>query len=135
MGDDRVVLTDRERRALAGLAESIGDPWLAGQLAGQEPQSARPARRSVGSFLSRFNTANAPGWIGVVLVLAGAALALTTFASSIPAASLGLLVMGIGLWRLLAERGGAMYRRLSRLTERRVPEPVSSPPRTPPAAP
>ena len=37
--DDGIVLTDREREALAGLAESIGDPWLAGQLAG--PARAR----------------------------------------------------------------------------------------------
>lgn len=132
MGDDGVVLTDRERQALAGLAESIGDPWLAGQLAGQDAQSAPPAGRAVGSFLSRFNSATASGWVSLVMVLAGAALALTTFASSTLVASLGLLAMGTGLWRLLAERGEAMFRRW---TERRVPEPVSSPPRTPPAAP
>ena len=105
MGDDGVELTDRERQALAGLAESIGDPWLAGQLAGQDAQSAPPARRAVGSFLSRFNAATASGWVSVVMVLAGAALALMTFARSTLVASLGLLGMGAGLWRLLGRAG------------------------------
>src|SRR5438093_4288946 len=43
--DEGIVLTDREREALAGLAESIGDPWLARQLAGGEQTPAQSRRR------------------------------------------------------------------------------------------
>ena len=43
--DEGIVLTEREREALAGLAESIGDPWLAGQLAGRGHAPARPKGR------------------------------------------------------------------------------------------
>lgn len=133
MGDDGdgVVLTDREREALAGLAESIGDPWLARQLVGQDTPSPRPKQRCAGSVLQRCSSAAASGWIGLVLVLAGAALTVTTFASSTVLASLGLVVMGAGLWRLLADRGDVILRRL---TERRAPAPEPSPPHTPPAA-
>ncbi len=135
MGDERVVLTERERQALAGLAESIGDPWLARQLAGQDAESPRPKPRFADSA-QRFNAATSAWWIGVVLVLAGAVLAVTTFASSPVVASLGLVAMGAGLWRLVTERGYVIIRGLtSRLTERRVPEPAQSPPHTPPAAP
>jgi len=74
--DEGIVLTDEEREALTGLAESIGDPWLAGQLAGQGQSPARPKRRP--AWL-RFA---ATGWAGLLLVLAGAALAVTTFIHS-----------------------------------------------------
>jgi hypothetical protein len=132
VGDDGVVLTDRERQALAGLAESIGDPWLARQLVGQDTQPPRPKRRFSASIVHRFGSAATSGWIGLVVVLAGAALTVTTFASSTVAASLGLVVMGAGVWRLVVDRGDVIVRRL---TERRVPAPAPSPPRTPPAAP
>lgn len=136
MGDDKVQLTDREREALAGLAEQIGDPWLARQLAGQEDGGEPPSpgkRRGGGSPLRRLNAATAPAWVALVLVLAGAALAVATFARSIPVASLGLLVMGAGVWRLAVDHSDVIARRLN---ERRVPVPApSSPPRIPPATP
>ena len=138
MGDDNVQLTDREREALAGLAEQIGDPWLARQLAGQGgggdvPPAHREERRLAGSVLRRINVATAPAWVAILMVLAGAALSLATFASSIPVASLGLLLMGAGAWRLVVDHTGFVARRIN---ERRaeVPEP-SFPPRRPPATP
>jgi hypothetical protein len=133
VGDDGVVLTDRERQALAGLAESIGDPWLAGQLVGQDKQPPGPKRRVAGSILHRLSSAAAvSGWIGLLLVLAGAALTVTSFSFSTVVASLGLVMMGVGLWRLVVDKGDVILRRL---TERRVPGPEPSPPHTPPAAP
>jgi hypothetical protein len=108
--DESIVLTDREREALAGLAASIGDPWLAGQLAGREHVAARPTHRP--TWLS-FVRGVAPGWIGVLLFVAGAALAMTTFMHSTVAASLGLVVMGVGLWRLVVDRGDGVVRRLT----------------------
>jgi hypothetical protein len=136
VGDENVQLTDREREALAGLAEQIGDPWLARQLAGQdgagEPRA--PERRRVGgSILRRLNGATAPAWVAIVMVLAGAALTVATFAGSLPVACLGLLVMGAGAWRLAVDHSDVIARRLS---ERRTPVPApSSPPRRPPAMP
>ena len=135
MGDDGVVLTDRERQALAGLAESIGDPWLARQLAGQDAQPPRPKRHIAEPIVERFSSAAAPGWLGLVLILTGAALAVTTFAFSTVLAALGLVVMGAGLGRLVADRGEVIVRRLTELASRRVPAPEPSRPRTPPAAP
>jgi hypothetical protein len=133
VGDDGVVLTDRERQALAGLAESIGDPWLARQLAGQEAAPPRPKHPVAGSVLRRFGAAAASGWVALLLVLAGAVLAVATFAYSTVVASLGLLVMGVGGWRLAIDKGDVVIRRLS---ERRTAAPAPSfPPRTPPAAP
>ena len=135
MGDDGVVLTDRERQALAGLAESIGDPWLARQLAGQDVQPPRPKRRIAEPIAERFSSTATPGWLGVVLIAAGAALAVTTFAFSTALAALGLIVMGAGLGRLVADRGEVILGRLTELAQRRVPAPEPSRPRTPPAAP
>ena len=138
MGDDNVQLTDREREALAGLAEQIGDPWLARQLSGQGgggdvPPSRREERRLAGSVLRRINAATAPAWIAILMVLAGAALSLATFASSIPVASLGLLLMGAGAWRLVVDHTGFIARRIN---ERRAEVPAPSfPPRRPPATP
>ena len=135
MGDDGVVLTDRERQALAGLAEQIGDPWLARQLVGQEnppPPPPPPQKsRSAGSILARLTAASASGWVGLLLLLAGAVLVVTTFAFSTVLGAFGLLVMGAGLWRLVTDKGDVIARRLK---ERRVPAPAPSPPRTPPAA-
>ena len=139
MGDDKVQLTDREREALAGLAEQIGDPWLARQLAGQ-PQDGRgnepptPSEPRVGgTVLRRLEAATAPAWVAILMVLAGAALCLATFAGSIAAASLGLLVMGAGAWRLVVDHSGFIARRIN---ERRAEVPAPSfPPRTPPARP
>jgi hypothetical protein len=121
--DEGIVLTEREREVLAGLAESIGDPWLARQLAGRDQPVPRPKRRpDVAPLL-----AAAGGWVGLLLVLAGAVLAVTTFARSTLAASLGLVVMGVGVWRLVVERGDDVVRRF-----RARPEPRS--PRRPPGA-
>ena len=109
--DESIVLTDREREALAGLAASIGDPWLAGQLAGREHVAAGPTHRRP-TWLS-FVRGVAPGWIGVLLFVAGAALAMTTFMHSTVAASLGLVVMGVGLWHFVVDRGDGLVRRLT----------------------
>jgi hypothetical protein len=135
VGDEKVQLTDREREALAGLAEQIGDPWLARQLAGQERGAdERPSpreRQLAQSTLRRINAATAPAWVAVMMVLAGAALSLATFARSVPVASLGLLVMGAGAWLLLVEHSGLIARRIN---ERRAEvSGPSFPPRTPPA--
>jgi hypothetical protein len=113
-GEDGIVLTEREREVLAGLAESIGDPWLAGQLAGGEHSPAPTPRRprrwpSAGTTLA--GTALG-GWIGLLLVVAGATLAATTFIHSTVVASLGLAVMGVGLWRLAVDRGEVIVGRL-----------------------
>ena len=136
MGDDNVQLTDREREALAGLAEQIGDPWLARQLAGHDGGGEQPSprERQLGrSALHRLDAATAPAWVAIVMVLAGAALSLATFATSIPVASLGLLVMGAGVWRLVVDHSGFIARRIN---ERRAEVPAPSfPPRIPPAAP
>jgi len=136
VGDDNVQLTDREREALAGLAEQIGDPWLARQLAGQDSggQQPPPRERQLGrSVLHRLDAATVPAWVAIVMVLAGAALSLATFATSIPVASLGLLAMGAGVWRLVVDHSGFIARRIN---ERRAEVPAPSfPPRIPPAAP
>jgi hypothetical protein len=136
VGDEKVQLTDREREALAGLAEQIGDPWLARQLAGQDGNGEPPPgreRRLSGSVLHRLDAATAPAWVAIVMVLAGAALSLATFADSIPAASVGLLVMGAGVWRLVVDHTGFIARWIN---ERRAEVPAPSfPPRIPPATP
>lgn len=137
MGDEKVQLTDREREALAGLAEQIGDPWLARQLSGHEggageDPSARE-RRLARSALRRIDAATAPAWVAIVMVLAGAALSVATFARWTPVACLGLFVMGAGAWLLLVEHSGIIARRIN---ERRADVPAPSfPPRTPPATP
>jgi hypothetical protein len=132
VGDEGVVLTERERQALAGLAESIGDPWLARQLVGQDtppPDGGRHFPRP--AFGGRVNRAATSLAAAVFLVLAGAALALTTFAHSAVVASLGLLMMGAGLWRVVADKGDVILRRL---TERRIPAAGPPAPHTPPGA-
>jgi hypothetical protein len=107
-GDDSIMLTEREREALAGLAQSIEDPWLAGQLAGRDNAAARPRRER------RWPAARAAlvGWIGLVLVVAGAVLAAATFMHSTVVASVGLAVMGVGVWRLSVDRSEAILGRL-----------------------
>ena len=133
MGDEGIVLTDREREALAGLAEQIGDPWLARQLAGNEPPPPKKKTRFEGSAekLMRATT----GWVGVLLLVAGAVLAVTMFVRSTAVASLGLLIMGFGTWRIAVERGADLTRRLKAAAEsRRSPAGGPTPPRTPPAA-
>ena len=130
MGDDGVVLSDSERQALAGLAEQIGDPWLARQFAGQEAPPPTPKQPFPRSILSRLTSASGSGWFGLVLLLGGAALVFTTFAYSTVLGTVGLLLMGAGLWRLLGDQGDVIVRRV----ERRIPAPAPPPPRTPPAA-
>jgi len=134
VGDEGVVLSDRERQALAGLAESIGDPWLARQLVGQETPSPEDKRRRVPgqAGLERLRRmGSTTGWTGVLLVLAGAVLAVMTFAQSTVVGAVGLLVMGAGLWRLAVDKGDVIVRRLS---ERRIPAAGPKPPHTPPGA-
>ena len=129
--DESIVLTDREREALAGLAESIGDPWLARQLAGGAAQAA-PRRGPVARLSDRrVKLGVVAPWIGVLLVVAGAALALTTFVHSTVAASVGLVLMGVGLWRLVDHSGDAVIRRWN---ARRVPAAAPSTPHRRPGA-
>lgn len=111
--DDGIVLTERERKVLAGLAESIGDPWLAGQLAGRDRVALppRPVNRPRLDPARLLAAVAATGWAAFLLVVAGAALAVMTFTHSTVVASLGLLVMGFGLWRLVSDRGDAAVRR------------------------
>gem|GEM_PF-5339980 len=123
--DEGIVLTDQEREALAGLAASIGDPWLAGQLTGRAENAPRPRHRP--AWLRLAST----GWAGLVLALIGAALAVTTFIHSIVVASLGLILMGLGLWRFVDQQGAGL---VSRLKARRGPAAGATPPRTQPGA-
>jgi hypothetical protein len=131
VGDEGIVLTDREREALAGLAESIGDPWLARQLSGQDvpPPPKKKRLAGLGSALYRATA----GWIGLLLLLAGGAVVIMTFVHSTVVASLGLLVMGFGAWRLAVDRVDSF---ILRWTARRTPSSTAppAPPRTPPAA-
>jgi hypothetical protein len=110
-GEDGIVLTERERQVLAGLAQSIGDPWLAGQLAGGE-HTPPPKRRSRRPHRWPAAVTALAGWIGLLLLVAGATLAATTFMHSTAVASLGLVVMGIGVWRLAVDRGEVIIGRL-----------------------
>ena len=133
MGDEGVVLSDSERQALAGLAAQIGDPWLARQLAGQDTDHAalpKPQRRLPAALLHRALSASNAGWVGLLLLLGGAAFVLATFAHSPLLGAFGLIVMGAGLWRLVGEPAQVIVRRV----ERRVPAPAPPPPRIPPAA-
>jgi hypothetical protein len=132
VGDDRVVLTDLERQALAGLAEQVGDPWLARQLVGQDAPAPNQEPSLGGSILQRVTSSSTSGWVGLLLVLAGAALVTTAFAHSIVLGSFGLLLMGVGLWRLVVDQGDIILGRWAE--KRRAPVPVPPPPRTPPAA-
>ena len=127
--DDAIVLTDREREALAGLAQSIGDPWLARQLVGRDDPPPDRKRRPPVRLPARPGPVAA--WVGVLMVLGGAALAVTSFIFSTVLASLGLVVMGVGLWRLVVDHADGI---ISRLTARRTAVPQPSAPHTPPGA-
>ena len=134
--DEGIVLTDREREVLAGLAESIGDPWLARQLAGQSVTPG-PRQRRRRAWLRPPNLKALSGWVGVALLLAGAALALAAFVHSTALASLGLVLMGVGLWRVVADRGDQVVRWAASRREgpRAETSPVPPPPpHTPPGA-
>jgi hypothetical protein len=120
-GEDGIVLTDREREVLAGLAQSIGDPWLAGQLAGENRFQGRPQPRRARRWPSAATALAA--WVDLLLVVAGAVLAATAFMRSIVVASLGLAVMGAGLWRLTVDRGEAIVRRVRAAGQWRVGTP------------
>jgi hypothetical protein len=135
--DEGIVLTEHERETLAQLAESIGDPWLARQLAGQDSIVRSPRRRRRPSWLRAPDLKALSGWAGVVLVAVGAGLTLATFAVSTPLASVGLVVMGVGVWRLVEERGESVARwAINRRAELRPGAPATPPrpPRIPPAA-
>ena len=135
--DEGIVLTDSEREALAALAESIGDPWLARQLAGQDPGGPRPRRSRRPSWLRAPNLQGMSAWVGVGLLMAGAALAVTTFSRSTALASLGLVLMGVGLWRVVADRGDQVVRWVASRREGLRPGMSAAPPpppRTPPGA-
>jgi hypothetical protein len=95
---------------LARLAASIRDPWLAGQLAGREHVAGRPKRPP--AWLSSV-LGVATGWVGLLLFVAGAALAIMTFIHSTVVASLGLVVMGVGLGRFVVDRGDGVVRLLT----------------------
>lgn len=118
--DEGIVLTEREREALVGLAESIGDPWLARQLAGRDQPVPRPKRERP-AWMRAPSLGAAAAWVGLLLVLAGAALTVTTFVHSAMAASLGLVVMGVGVWRLAVEWGDGVVRWLSVRPEPSLP--------------
>jgi hypothetical protein len=128
VSDEGVVLTDGERQALAGLAESIGDPWLARQLAGQDAPAPRPSR--VTKFAAVLRRAT-NGWMGLFLLLAGALVAVGTFALSTLLASLGMLMMGVGAWRLVLDHGDKVT---LRWTARRTPAAGPPPPHRQPGA-
>jgi hypothetical protein len=130
--DDGIVLTDREREALAGLAEQIGDPWLARQLAGGE--ASPPPKKKPLAGMTRALLRLTAGWIGLVLLVAGTILALTTFTRSTVAASLGLALMGFGGWRFATDKGGDLKARWKTAQETRSARKPPVPPRTPPAA-
>jgi hypothetical protein len=132
VGDEGIVLTDREREALAGLAESIGDPWLAHQLVGQDPpRPPRPPRpRRFAGLTAALRRATA-GWIGVFLLLGGAGLAVATFVHNTLVASLGLALMGVGVGRLVTDHADDVIRRW---TARRAPAAGPPPPHRPPGA-
>jgi hypothetical protein len=132
VGDEGIVLTDREREALAGLAEQIGDPWLARQLAGNEPPP--PPKKRLEGLAEKVMRATT-GWVGLLFLVAGAFLTVTMFVRSSAVASLGLLIMGFGAWRIAVERGEDLTRRLKAAAQsRRAPADGPTPPRTPPAA-
>lgn len=131
MGDDGVVLTDGERQALAGLAEAIGDPWLARQLAGEHAPPPKKRPRPFAGFGAALRRATA-GWVGLLLLVGGAVLALMTFTASTPVASLGLALMGFGAWRVAVDRADDL---LLKWNARRIRTAAAPPPpRTPPAA-
>jgi hypothetical protein len=121
--DDGIVLTEQEREVLAGLAATIGDPWLAGQLVGPDgtgrprPRPPSQRRRQLAAALSAI-----AGRLGVLLLVAGAVLATTTFMHSTVVASLGLALMGVGVWRLVVERGDRILARLSPPGEGQAPQ-------------
>lgn len=130
--DEGIVLTDREREALAGLAESIGDPWLARQLSGGEPPP--PRKRPLAALAETLQKATT-GWVGLFLLVAGAVLTVTTFARSVGLGSLGLAMMGFGAWRLAVEHGDALTLRLKAAQSRRArPTGPPPPPRKRPGA-
>lgn len=136
-GDEGIVLTERERETLAQLAESIGDPWLARQLTGQDPTGRLPRRRRRPARLRIPGPPALPAWAGVLLVAAGAALTLATFVASTALATAGLVLMGAGLWGLARSHRESLARR--RASDRAVPRPETPaaqppPPRTPPGA-
>jgi hypothetical protein len=132
VGDEGIVLTDREREALAELAESIGDPWLARQLAGQEPlPPPRPRGPRLAGVAAALQRATA-GWVGLLLLLGGAALTVMMFVHSTLVASLGLAMMGLGAWRLVIDHADAITRRWTTARRARPTEP--QPPRKPPGA-
>jgi hypothetical protein len=137
VGDDGIVLTDREREALAGLAEQIGDPWLARQLAGgdaaipppKKPRKATTKLSAVKATVSRLTA----GWIGLGLVIAGALLALATFTSSTVLGAAGLLLMGFGVYRVTADKGEDFTLWFKVKSAKRISR-GPQPPHTPPGA-
>ena len=144
MGDEGIVLTDREREALAGLAESIGDPWLAQQLAGGDqprtggrvPRGSRPPKHRLAGLTGLAATLLrlTSGWVGALFLVAGAVLTLATFVASTGVASLGLLMMGFGAWRLVVDHFGDLILRGKAAAETRKPRATGPLPRRRPGA-
>jgi hypothetical protein len=86
-----VLLSDRERATLAELAAGLDDAWLASQLLGIPP----PPRR-------RFHIPAC--WVGIVLTMLGATLALAAFTQGLWGAVFGLAMMAGGVALLVAPR-------------------------------
>jgi hypothetical protein len=124
VGDEGIVLTDRERETLAGLAEQIGDPWLARQLAGGEPPP--PPKKPLAGLAEALLRAT-PGWAGLLILVAGAVLTVTMFVRSTVVASLGLAMMGFGAWRIAVDRADDLILRLKAACSRRA-RPAGPPP-------
>jgi hypothetical protein len=98
--DDGVVLTETERETLTLLAASIGDPWLAQQLAGaDEAQAPGPGRRHSGPAAQWIRR-----WAGAMLVADGAGLAIAAFANWVWLAVVGMAAMAVGVWMIWNQR-------------------------------
>lgn len=87
-----VLLSEQERATLAELAAGIDDAWLASQLLGIVPP---PPRR-------RFHIPAC--WVGILLTMLGATLALAAFTQGLWGAVFGLAMMAGGVALLVAPR-------------------------------
>jgi hypothetical protein len=120
--DDGVVLTETERETLTLLAASIGDPWLAQQLAGaDEAQAPGPGRRHSGPAAQWIRR-----WAGAMLVADGAGLAIAAFANWVWLAVVGMAGMAVGVWMIWNQRAFLVPK--PRLAARSMGGPPYTPP-------